>query len=348
MATSGSVSFTRTRDEIITAAYQTVNILRKGESPTADEVTYCTGILNEEMKFLSGLCPHLWKRRIAYLFPETGKFDYYIGNDSGADHIFSDYIATELTEAGATGDTVITVDDSTGIEDGYYIGIVKNDGTIFWTTVNGAPPSSTTVTIDTALTEDIDSGNMVYVGAVKITRPVAFYSAWRETISTSTTISRSPMIQVAYNDYYTRFGGLINSNGIPTQIMWDNKAVDGSTAFPYSLLHILPSGNQQLNPVAIGFVYETQMEDIGTSGQNPDVPSEWLKLLRLALARELSTSDAVPDRIAMKVEALYRETFDILMQHDSDNSTFKIEPGYEEQNDNWSNANYHGDYRNDD
>ena len=51
------------------------------------------------------------------------------------------------------------------------IGIELDDGTIQWTTINGAPAGST-VTLTDALTDDVASGNAVYVYTAKTNRPM--------------------------------------------------------------------------------------------------------------------------------------------------------------------------------
>ena len=45
----------------------------------------------------------------------------------------------------------------------------------------------------------------------------------------------------------------------------------------------------------------------------------------------LLTSDGVPERVANRITMEYDKTLELLLQNDSDDSTFYIEPSFEEQ-----------------
>jgi hypothetical protein len=69
---------------------------------------------------------------------------------------------TTLGGAEAAAQTDLTVAAITGVASGDIIGILLDDGTTHWTTVNGAP-SGSTITITAALPSDAASGNRVVV-----------------------------------------------------------------------------------------------------------------------------------------------------------------------------------------
>ncbi len=67
---------------------------------------------------------------------------------------------TTISSGGGTGSNVIVVADATGIASGDIIGIVLNDGTYHWTTVNGTP-NGNNVTLTSALPYYASAGNAV-------------------------------------------------------------------------------------------------------------------------------------------------------------------------------------------
>ena len=330
MATSGSVNFTLTRDQLITTAYKKCGLIQKSETPTADEISFAADILNLEVKMLTALNPHIWKRRVGYLFPEKDQFQYKVGTQAADDNIFNSYVTSTLTAAAVATDTTITINDITGISNTDIIGVVLDAGTIHWTTVNGSPAGST-ITLTDAMPSGSALYSRIYVGSSKISRPVKIYNAWRETITTtSDTITRSPLEQVAYDDFYRLYGSQRN-NSTASHYMFDNRAVDAHATEAHGIIHIQPTTNQSIRNEAIGFIYETQIEDFDADTDNADLPSEWLKLLVLGICKGLATSDGVPERIAVRLENEYRETLDLLLQNDADDSTLFFEPSYEEQ-----------------
>ncbi len=65
--------------------------------------------------------------------------------------VFIGPISTLLTLAAAPGDTVITVEHTTGMANGNDVGVMLDDGTVHRTTINGTP-TATTVTLTVAVT----------------------------------------------------------------------------------------------------------------------------------------------------------------------------------------------------
>ncbi len=77
-----------------------------------------------------------------------------------APNVFVGPIYTPLSEPGAIGDLVISVDSTYGFVDGGELGVMLDSGVIFNTTVDGTP-GSTTVTMADALPDTAAGGNLV-------------------------------------------------------------------------------------------------------------------------------------------------------------------------------------------
>lgn len=61
MATSGSIDYNQTRNEIITDALLLLGVVNSNESASANDITFCSGILNKMIKSWQAQGIHLWK-----------------------------------------------------------------------------------------------------------------------------------------------------------------------------------------------------------------------------------------------------------------------------------------------
>ena len=161
MSTSGVYTLSATRDDLITFALKKIGVIPEDGTPSTAQQTTAALELNYLYAMWQADGLQLRARRQAVLFPGSSKSRYQLGpsGDHCADAL--NYANTTLSAAGAASDTTITVTSISGISDADAIGIILDDGTIQWTTVNGAP-SGSTVTLTTALTGAASSGNRVY------------------------------------------------------------------------------------------------------------------------------------------------------------------------------------------
>jgi hypothetical protein len=138
MATSGTSSFTRARDQICHTAGRKIGAIRAGETMSNSMLTDFVEGLNLLVKHWQGKGLHVWTVTEATLFPQVAQVRYALAL-TGADHATRSFVATTAAVAASAAATTITVDDDDGILDNDHIGITLTDGTLFWTTVNGTP-----------------------------------------------------------------------------------------------------------------------------------------------------------------------------------------------------------------
>jgi hypothetical protein len=62
MATSGSSNYTQNRNEIITDALQLLGVIGSGETPSSNDITFCSAQLNKMTKSWQAQGIHLWKQ----------------------------------------------------------------------------------------------------------------------------------------------------------------------------------------------------------------------------------------------------------------------------------------------
>ena len=174
MATSGSTNFTINRDEIIRQALLNLRVVDPAIAIGAQDISDGALGLNLMIKAWQTDGVFLWLNEEVCLHQQYNTQYYSLGTDHCA--LLSDSFKTQLASDAAAAATEITVDDDDDIEDGDYIGIELDSGTIQWTTVNGAP-SENVVTLTDALTGAATTDRWAFSYTSKISRPLQIIEA---------------------------------------------------------------------------------------------------------------------------------------------------------------------------
>lgn len=270
MATSGSVDFTRTRDQIIKGALRLCEALSAGEEPTAQEMADGSESLNMMIKEWAADGIHLWAQQEGVLFLTKGTSKYTLG--PGGDHASTAYTTTTLSAASAASDTTLTVTSITGISASDNVGVVLDDGTFHWTTVSGAP-SGTTVTLASGVASAAASGNRIFTYTSLIGRPLRILDA-RLKVNNGNEIPFSDMLT---RDEYFDLPNKTNQ-GKPIQGYYDPQLTNG-------VFHIW-NAVDDIRDVVL-FTFMRQIEDMDAATDTFDFPTEWLTSLKYNLAVDL-------------------------------------------------------------
>ena len=285
MATSGTYTLSASRDDLITFAFKKAGIIPEGATPNANQLTDGQTELNYIYALWQTDGLQLWARKQAVLFPQASKSKYAAGPTG--DHLTdsSSFESPTLSAAAAASDTVITVSSITGISSGDYIGVILDDGTSQWTTVNGAP-SGSSVTLTTGLTGPASSGNQVYVYTAKIQRPLRILDGFRRIATgTSTNNLDVPLKLIALEDYDT----LTNKNqqGTILQVCYDPQLDNGE-------FYVWMVPNQLTELIYFRYHVPFQMFTSGTD--DIDCPDEWYLALGYQLAANLGDTYGIPSQ----------------------------------------------------
>ncbi len=276
---SGSTDFNQTRNEIISDALTLLGAIEQGESPNADDNEYAIRQLERMVKHWQGQGIHLWSRREATLFITPSQAAYELG-PSSADHAAedNDIARTTLSADEASGQTVISITSTT---DGLVtmlasdkVGIVLDDDTIHWTTI-ATVDSTTQITITVATTGAASSGNFVYAFTNDLGRPLRIVDARRRDESAD---QDTPILIQSHQEYQR----------LP------NKTEDGETNIIYyhpehrnsrGTIYLWPRLDTVARTIRISCLLSLQ--DFDASGNNADLPTEWLDAIVWNLAKRL-------------------------------------------------------------
>jgi hypothetical protein len=285
LATSGSVDFSVTRDDIIQDALENLGIVLPGATPVAAHVTAAARKLNMIVKQWQGTADFapglkMWSRKRATMFLSKTGFSYTLGpttTETGRTNKFSNsYAQTTLSVAAAVNDSAVTVTATTGIASGYRIGVVVNSGALLWTTVSGAlTGNSVPLTTNISGAADIGSVVFCYATTTQGRRPLSILTATLKD-SDGVETALSPMTLEEYSYISDK-----DVAGTPTRYLYESSLTDGSI-----YLDCAPSDTSSV----VYITYLSPPEDFDASTDNPDFPQEWYRPLSWQLTMELAPS----------------------------------------------------------
>jgi hypothetical protein len=276
MTTSGTYSFSVSRDDIIRQAMLNIGKLDEGETPTAGDTADCARILNMLVKQWQGMAdfaPGLktWTRRRGYLFLSGTSGQYQLG--PSATGWTRNFTKTTLSASVLAGSSTLTLASSTGLVVGDHIGIDVG-GDLFWTTIATVSPAITTAS---PLTASADLGAKVYFYTTVATQPVVIEA-----------------VVLRDND----------SNDTPLRIMeqrdYDllpSKADVQSAADPIAVYHEFQLGTSYLYTDSYGstdmtkyivITYLESIQDFNNPLDTPEYPQEWYLPICWGLAEQIA------------------------------------------------------------
>jgi hypothetical protein len=274
MATSGSVDFSVNRDEIIKGALRALKVIGRGKIATAGELADGAEALNMLVKQWQGIQDYapglkVWTRKRGVIFLENGKASYVLDTDEAT----TSYVETTVDGNEASGQTVISVADATGISNGDYICIVMDDDNLHTTTVNGAP-SGNDVTITDALTAAAADGNKVYAYTTKMMQPIKILQAYLRD-------ENGDDFPVDVDMTLEQYEALPDKDvaGTPSRLYFE-KSRTSATVF----LDAAPDNVDYVLHVT----FLRPIEDFDSSTDEPDYPQHWFRALKFNLALDIA------------------------------------------------------------
>ena len=312
MATSGSVDFNLTRDEIINDALVQIGAIEAGENPAATDTAFAARQLNRMVKTWQADGVRLWTRREAFLFLVDSQGRYQLGNSSSDKAaMVDDTVRTELSAAAAAGASTITVDSVTDMAASDNIGVVLDDGTIDWDTI--ASISTLTITLTGTLTSAASTNNQVFTYTTTINRPLRVIAAQR----TAKTDVDTPITVVSHAEYQR----LPNKTdpGLTNELYYQPERDAG-------YVYLWPEPNTPNDRIRM--TCQFPIEDFDTSAHNPDLPQEWLDCLVWNLAKKLCASYGVPMETAALVTVEADDLYTLMTEWDREPQSTMFAPDF--------------------
>ena len=284
MTTSGVNSWNPVVTDIVTQALAQMGVIDEDEIPTGGMMTKGIWQLNAIVTAAQATGAHVWTEEEAILFLQPNQVRYEIGGPETNGDTSDANAWTQLTLSAnaAQGAGSITVASAAGITSGQNIGVILDDGTTQWTTVNGAP-SGNVITLAAVLTGSASSGNYAMAYTSAISRPLKVPAARLLYLNGLNEVPMKVMSRQEYMDTPNKL-----SPGTPTQFFYTPQVDRG-------ILYCWPA--PQFSTYAIRFTWYRPLEDFINANDTMDFPQEWVSPLVWTLARDLmGVYDTPPPR----------------------------------------------------
>lgn len=321
MAVSGSTNFTQTRNEVILDALSLIGVNSVGRVPSAEDVSLANRILNKMVKAWQAKGLHMWTKEegILFLTPYVGQYD--LGLDTTRFAVKDDVTTTLLSVDQPAATTNLQVETTAGIAINDNIGIVQNDGYIYWTTVT-AIPDSTHVTLLAGLPVAVSQSQYVYTYTQHASKPMRVLSARTlmgiDRGALGSNQVETPLTLIPYQSYWD-VGMVTTSTSLPNQGMYVPKDTNGR-------MYIWPRPTDGMHRIQL--TYERMIDDLDAVNDNFDFPSEWLEVLTFQLAIRLATPFGKEQKAAYLVPFASQMLNDLL-DWDCEVSSITFQPYYE-------------------
>lgn len=276
MATSGSINYSTSTQEIITEALELLGILGEGESYNTNQYTSALRTLNSMIKMWQADGLNLFAVQKLYLFPNLGQ-PYYDLSSTSEDLMTSNFGLRFVDGDFVENDTVITVDDASDMSAGFYIGIQTSGTRIFWATIVSIAGED--VTLSDGIDADVSDGAKVYYFQTIAHRPMRILEGYIH----KNDGAEIPIEQLSRVDYYSLSNK--STSGQITQFYYDPQVGTGK-------LYVWPTGSSELDYLV--FLVQRTLEDFDNATDEPDYPQEWYMPLAYNLALVMAPKYGTP------------------------------------------------------
>lgn len=312
MTTSGITSFEQTRDQISTDTLTLLGIYGTGDTPSTVDLSFCANILEKMVKGWEGQGIHLWTATEATLFLTLGQQKYSLA--STATDVIGDYtIFNTLTNAGVGSSIVVT--STVGIKVNDNIGVVRDAGTIQWTTVSSVNVDGVTLGLNAPISGSASAGNQVFSFTNRTDRPLMLTSVRFRSLGGY----ERPIEIMGRTDYMNISSK--TSTGPVNQVFFAPKVSD-------AWLYTWPCCDTIGEVLNVSYI--RRIQDFNSANFNADIPQEWLETItynlavRIAPAYGISTQKLNPD-----ISAIAQSSLAQMQLFDGELGSLRVNPNYD-------------------
>ena len=309
MATSGTVTFSETRDVLVLDSLVDAGVIGVGYVPDSNTTEFAQRTLNLMLKSWQAEGLHLWKVREFTLFLEKSNNSYSLG-PTGDNWTIGTVVSTQMRVAAALLATTIEVDSTTGMTTGDYVGIEVDDGTMHWTTITNVVDGDT-ITITTGIDAAAAIDNRVFTYTTKAPRPNALHNVM---VRNEANEDR-PVNLISRNEYYNF--SVKTDTGDPSNFYFHPTTTNATLK-----CYVAPSRcTDRLMGTA-----EFHIEDLTAASHDFDCPQEWLLPIRLNLGVLLMPAASAGSTEYKILRSLAQEYKDMVLGWDREQVSMYLQP----------------------
>jgi hypothetical protein len=315
MATSGTYSFSVTRDQIVRKALLDIKKIDGIDPIDPTVMSDCVFNLNLLVKQWQGkadFAPGLkvWTRKTGHLFLHSTTGEYALST-TYAGWAYSP-VQTATTAALAATATAVAVSSIAGMTVGDHIGVQLDTGDLFWTTI--ASFGTLTVNSSAGLPSSSASGSVVFTYTSTPQAPLIVETATLRDINYADT----PLNIMQRRDYDFLPNKVSPTNyGDPTAILYEANLGYGT------LYTDIAGSNDTSKHIVLTFMEAIQ--DIINNTDTPYYPQEWFRPLCWGLAKECAPMFNA--KWTPEMEANYNDALGIAKHKDPEIETRYFQSG---------------------
>lgn len=306
MATSNSINYSSSTQEIITEALELLGVLGEGESYNTNQYISAKRTLNTMTKSWQADGLNLFAVKKLYLFL-TKSQPYYDLISTSQDNWTDNFGQRSVDSDTTSGSTTITLDDASDASVGMNIGIAVGGSDMFWTTIVNI--ASNVVTLSDALEDDVDDGAVVYYYLTTANRPMRLLEAYIHRKDGS----EIPVYNIARVDYMEL--ARKDTSGMVTQIYFDPQV-----ATPR--VYVWPVSNSAQDYLVLAC--QRTLSDFDNEVDEPDYPQEWYMPLAYNLATFLAPKFGIPQPDYVRIQQQAQHLYDMARGFDAEQETSKF------------------------
>lgn len=306
--TSGVTSFRLLTSELVNEAFALLQMSIEGASISSEMYNEGERTLNILMAKFQDMGLHLWSYTEGILFLEGGKYVYIPEQNKATNEYYQTYLTADATSP-TTSFTVNTELDTYNVatpEDpavDWFVGIMKNDNELFWSTVVTYDAGTGALEIADAIDGDADENCTVFFYKTQIQELDRVLEIRR----TDNLLNDSPLDFTSRDEYFRL--PTKTSQGIPAQSYY-------SRELPYGKLYLWPTPTD--SQTLIRFTYERKLQDFVDVDDCPDIPKYWIEALTAQCARRLGIKYRVPPAIMAEVKELAETALNEALAYDNE------------------------------
>ena len=317
MALSSQTVYTKTKLELMDSVFRELNIKGQGLTASSDDYAILSNIINDMFKSWTTDGPHLWATEEAVVFAEQYQSKYKIADTAHATTL-DDLVMTQINGALLSGVSSLTVDSTANMTIGDFIGIVCSDKSLFWTTI-ATIPTSTTLTINNALTKNVVDNAYVFTYTTALDRPLDISNIRSVSgidLGATSTLTELPVEKITRSEYMDLPIKTQNNTHI-TNAYYVPKRITGEL-----LVYPRPSDCSY----RIQFSYARDLAMVINTDDELDFPQEWYECIKYQIMVRAAetwgkTGDKI-DRITSKASRMLEK----LQMKDQENMYIDVVP----------------------
>ncbi len=318
-STSGDTSFNLTTTQIIQEALELLGVVRPGQSVSGEDYVSCLRSLNMMVKSWQQNGMFVTHEEDATIFIEPGQMKYVLGGTSPSRTGKEPVLELKTSADKAAAATSIDVTDTSNMTVLDKIGIILDDGTVHWTTVQSITDSDTVV-ITVALPSAASTGNVVFTYTTAMGRPLEITSlSVRNAGGTEGNLTQEQHDVKLHEINSQMFKNIYNKGqeGTPIQFYQDKQN-------NYTNLKIWPTGNYTSDRLKI--TYKRIIEDFTNSDDIADLPANWSACFAYNLAAYVAPKYGKEQKAGMAIAPIATSLLQAAMSDVSEKAPFTITP----------------------